>query len=299
MPEVLPPVLPPPAPTGGPALEMPASASALAPPTAAPAPATAAPLVGIGPALAKLLPYALTSLMWQAAAQETSLTSLYLSLPTAAAGDEGKTPERAAAAVCLASTKATLAQLGALLAASGGDDGSADEYSVEGGTLSINDRIAGLHVLVVDNQALVRRQASQILADLGCTCEVLEDGCEIEAALQAQRTVPIGAITMAIVMAHSDGNEIAARLRARGCDLPLVAVTAFAGARPLARFYESGFDVVGASPALPSPRRKRNISPSPSRCPPPLPLPHSQQAADARKLAASTHRGARTPQRRK
>ena len=113
---------------------------------------------------------------------------------------------------------------------------------------TVDDSVAGLHVLVVDDQPLVRRLSSHYLEELGCTSEVLEDGDEVEDALKKPRPMPIGAVLLDILMARSDGSDVAARLRAHGCELPLIAVTAFAGARPLTAFYECGFDVVVGKP---------------------------------------------------
>jgi hypothetical protein len=106
----------------------------------------------------------------------------------------------------------------------------------------------GLHVLLVDDQEVIRRVGAKFLRQLGCTVELLDDGDQVEAALLQPRSLPIDAIVLDIVMRRSDGAEICRVLREKlDVQLPIIAVTAYAGSKAASAFF-THFDVVLAKP---------------------------------------------------
>ena len=96
---------------------------------------------------------------------------------------------------------------------------------------------------------VIRRLGSTFLRQLGCTVEVLEDGDEIEAALQQPRLVPIDAIVLDIVMRRSDGGEVCRVLREKhDVQLPIIAISSYTSSKALSYFFRDGFDVVIQKP---------------------------------------------------
>jgi len=129
-----------------------------------------------------------------------------------------------------------------------GGAASADAAGTGGGEPWPDEPLA-LHVLLVDDQAASRQLGAALLRDIGCTVELLDDGDEVEAALAQPRAVPIDAIVLDIVMVRSDGGEVCRTLRERlGCQLPIVACSAYVSHRSLAGFFRQGFDVVIKKP---------------------------------------------------
>jgi CheY-like chemotaxis protein len=106
----------------------------------------------------------------------------------------------------------------------------------------------GIHVLYVDDEPTNLRVGARILAQLGCSCEVLEDGDQVLPRLQdSSAGPPFRAILMDILMQRSDGETVCRELRAAGVDLPIAAVTAM-DTTDTQRFFASGFDFVLLKP---------------------------------------------------
>lgn len=106
-----------------------------------------------------------------------------------------------------------------------------------------------MHVLLVDDEATNRRLGARLLARLGCTFELLEDGDEILPHLRAPgRSLAVDVILLDIIMERSDGVAVCRNLRAEGIDVPIIAVTGTAGAEDLPRFQAAGFDLVVSKP---------------------------------------------------
>lgn len=123
---------------------------------------------------------------------------------------------------------------------------------------------AGFHVLVVDDDSTNRRLAARLLARLGCTCDLLEDGDLVSSALGrtgqlsagqgrlADRSLgeprgmpssrPYDFCLMDQVMVRSSGSEVSAQLRAQGCRLPIFAMTANASAVDQQRYAAAGME---------------------------------------------------------
>jgi two-component system, OmpR family, response regulator MprA len=78
-------------------------------------------------------------------------------------------------------------------------------------------------ILVVDDDAGLRKALQRVLASHGFAVEVAEDGDEALARLRTQR---FDAIVLDVVMPGSDGMEVCRRLRADGDQLPVLMLTA-------------------------------------------------------------------------
>jgi two-component system, OmpR family, response regulator MprA len=78
-------------------------------------------------------------------------------------------------------------------------------------------------ILVVDDDAGLRKALKRVLASHGFAVEVAEDGDEALARLRTQR---FDAIVLDVVMPGSDGMEVCRRLRADGDQLPVLMLTA-------------------------------------------------------------------------
>lgn len=137
------------------------------------------------------------------------------------------------------------------------------------------------HVLVVDDDATNRRLAARLLARLHCTNDLLEDGDQVALALERtgqllpssssdRDAVGLGArmsttgtgigaqagpgrragddarpynfCLLDQVMVGSVGSEVVAQLQARGCTLPIFAMTANASAVDQQRYVAAGMD---------------------------------------------------------
>jgi CheY-like chemotaxis protein len=121
-------------------------------------------------------------------------------------------------------------------------------------------------VLVVDDDAIIRRMVARLLCKLHCTCEVLEDGDEVEARLQASDQLPregsaspqaeaagrggAGApvaqpftcILMDINMRRSRGDAVSRHLKQRGLAVPIYPCTANTSAVDLAGYVACGME---------------------------------------------------------
>ena len=114
---------------------------------------------------------------------------------------------------------------------------------------SASAELAGLRVLVVDDEADARELLQLLLADYGAQVR-LADGAE--AALQAiaawQPDVLVSDIGMPIV----DGYELLRQVRAQGATLPAIALTAFASADDRVRALRAGFRAHVSKPVEPA-----------------------------------------------
>jgi len=105
-----------------------------------------------------------------------------------------------------------------------------------------------LHVLLVDDAKVIRRQAKNFLQQLGCTFEILEDGDQVSGALSGSYR-PFDAIVLDILMHRSNGADICRELRTKfQVKAPIIAMTSQTEPGDIKRYYEMGFDVVLPKP---------------------------------------------------
>ena len=81
----------------------------------------------------------------------------------------------------------------------------------------------GLRVLFVDDDPVNRRLGGRMLARLGCSFVMCEDGDEVPAALTDP--LPYDVILMDILMQRTNGAAVCADLRAKGIRTPILAMT--------------------------------------------------------------------------
>ena len=103
--------------------------------------------------------------------------------------------------------------------------------------------VAGLHVLIVDDELSHRRIAGRMLERLGCTHDDIEDGDDLVRALVYSRR-PYDAILLDIVMKRSNGLAVCRNLRAQHIDLPVIAATAYHTKGDDETFCNAGFDAI-------------------------------------------------------
>ncbi len=104
--------------------------------------------------------------------------------------------------------------------------------------------VAGLHVLVVDDERSHRRIAVRMLERLGCTSSELEDGEDLMRALVLSPR-KVDAVLLDIVMVRSNGLAVVRDLRAHKLDdLPVVAATAYHSRDDDGTFARAGFNDV-------------------------------------------------------
>jgi PAS domain S-box-containing protein len=120
----------------------------------------------------------------------------------------------------------------------------AEADDLDHGLAVIHDNIAGARVLLVEDNPVNRRVATAMLERLGAEVEVANDG---EEALAVHHRAPFDFILLDIEMPGLDGYQTASRIRAREAadglpSLPIVALTAYAGAEDRARAREAGMD---------------------------------------------------------
>jgi len=100
-------------------------------------------------------------------------------------------------------------------------------------------------VLIVDDNPDNRRLIAYFLRDAGADVQCVESG-ELALAACAERMPDI--VLMDIQMPHMDGYQTTRALRERGCQVPIVALTAHAMATERERCLVSGFDGYGSKP---------------------------------------------------
>ena len=102
--------------------------------------------------------------------------------------------------------------------------------------------LAGVKVLVVDDEADTRELIKRVLAD--CDADVLTAGTADEALLVIERERP-HVLVSDIGMPQADGFEFIRRVRAlgeaRGGKIPAIALTAFARSEDRTRALRAGF----------------------------------------------------------
>ena len=106
-------------------------------------------------------------------------------------------------------------------------------------------RLDGAHVLVIDDDASVRKALATLLRRVGVTVETAESAT---VARQRIATKQPQALICDIAMPDEDGYTFIRALRATGSTIPSVAVTAFATDLDAQRAIEAGFDVHLAKP---------------------------------------------------
>jgi CheY-like chemotaxis protein len=112
--------------------------------------------------------------------------------------------------------------------------------------------LAGLRVLVVEDNPTNRLVATSMLGQLGAEVETAEDGAQGVAAVEA---AAFDLIFMDIQMPVMDGLEATLRIRAMPepkCSIPIVATTANVLPAQLAAYRQSGINGVVAKPISPS-----------------------------------------------
>ena len=94
-------------------------------------------------------------------------------------------------------------------------------------------------VLIVDDEALIRRILEDLLTAHGFTCRTASSGDE---ALRACADAPPDLILLDILMPGLDGIETCRRLKATpaGAAIPVIALTAWDDATTVARMQEAG-----------------------------------------------------------
>ena len=99
--------------------------------------------------------------------------------------------------------------------------------------------VSGYHVLVVDDERLIRSIAKRFLRVLGAKAMDVDDGTKVIPALDEHPNVEC--IMLDIVMKMSNGVDVCRNLRAQGYTLPILAVTGSVGPMDIVRYKESGF----------------------------------------------------------
>ncbi|WP_306599224.1 ATP-binding protein [Geothrix sp. 21YS21S-2] len=137
---------------------------------------------------------------------------------------------------------------GTLAVASEPGAGSTFSFSLELAPAESAD-LRGRRVLLVEDNALNRELAEALLREAGAEVDTAGTG---EAALDRAREAPYDAVLMDLHLPGMDGFEAARRLGALGLGLPILAMTAEAGARQ--RCLEAGM-----AACLPKPLEARNL----------------------------------------
>ena len=105
--------------------------------------------------------------------------------------------------------------------------------------------LSGLRVLLADDHASVRLAIGRLLRLEGASVTLASDGCEVaEAALAAEFDL----ILMDLRMPRMTGIDATATLRARGCRVPVVAITADLTAEDRAAALAAGCTAVLGKP---------------------------------------------------
>jgi two-component system response regulator MprA len=94
-------------------------------------------------------------------------------------------------------------------------------------------------ILVVDDDAGLRRALRRVLVSHGFQVEVAGDGAE---ALSLLRARPFDAVVLDVMMPGSDGIEVCEQLRAEGDELPVLMLTARDAVRDRVAGLEAGAD---------------------------------------------------------
>jgi len=114
------------------------------------------------------------------------------------------------------------------------------------------DGLAGLRILVVEDNPINQAVARAILEATGALIDVADDGVQ---ALEKLRRQAVDLVLMDVHMPHMDGIEALSRIRAGEAgerDMPVIALTADAMTGEEARLLRLGFDAVQAKPISPA-----------------------------------------------
>ena len=107
------------------------------------------------------------------------------------------------------------------------------------------ESLHGKHLLIVDDNALVRDLFKAYLNDLGASCEVAADGLS---ALKKSESVVFDAVVLDLAMPVLGGMEVARRWRAQGKTWRIVGASAHAGANEAAEAVTAGMDAFLVKP---------------------------------------------------
>jgi PAS domain S-box-containing protein len=88
----------------------------------------------------------------------------------------------------------------------------------------IDPRLAGRHILVVDDDLGIRETLKEVLEGWGCAVETAEDGA---CALDCIANQPVELVLSDVVMPNMDGHELFLALQERRPELPVLMMTAF------------------------------------------------------------------------
>jgi two-component system OmpR family response regulator len=108
--------------------------------------------------------------------------------------------------------------------------------------LSWQPMAAFMHVLLVEDDAVLADGLSRILAGHGMQVEVLGDGLLADQALQRAEAAAIAVAVLDIGLPGIDGFEVVRRLRARGATTPVLLLTARDAIEDRVRGLETGAD---------------------------------------------------------
>ncbi len=103
-------------------------------------------------------------------------------------------------------------------------------------------RLAGRRILVADDVAINRSIVEALLQSEGAEAICVADGVEVLELLMAQGGTPFDAILMDIEMPALGGREATHRLRAAGCDIPVIGLTAHVALEERAKSLAAGMD---------------------------------------------------------
>jgi CheY-like chemotaxis protein len=105
---------------------------------------------------------------------------------------------------------------------------------------SVRPLLAGLHVLVVDDNEDSREVLSRVLVFMGAIVTTVAGA---DAALDVVRTITPNVIVSDLSMPDRDGYWLVGMLRAALPGVPAIAITAYRESQPEDRAYAAGFKV--------------------------------------------------------
>jgi DNA-binding response OmpR family regulator len=104
------------------------------------------------------------------------------------------------------------------------------------------------HVLVIDDDALIRTLAAGLLEVLGWTSVAVADGAQARAELAQPTKGPIDAVLLDLNLEKTSGIDVCRALRAEGITIPIVCVSADAFTTDRSLLEAAGFDDVLTKP---------------------------------------------------